>query len=278
MTDAPAEPAPRLVTGEAVDLGVRPASFLLRAAGSLIDAVIYLGGYLLIALVITLNAPAFLIDDAVGRIVAIVLLVLALVVAPTAVEALSLGRSAGRLAVGVRIVRDDGGAIGFRHAFIRALVGLLDFFSTLGGMAVLVGLLDERSRRLGDLIAGTYAQNERAPRHGNAAFGVPLELAAWAWTADVAALPDALSRRIAQFLEHAARLTPASRIRVAADLAREASAYVAPLPVAPDELFLAAVLVVRREREASALAGETARLARVAPALELLPHGFPTRD
>jgi uncharacterized RDD family membrane protein YckC len=278
MTDAGGEPSgPRLVTGEAVDLDVRPASFFLRAAGAIIDALLYLGSY--IALVLTVVLPAgFLADPAVAGILSILLLVLTLLVAPLTVEALSRGRSLGRLAVGVRIVRDDGGAIGFRHAFIRALVGLLDLYVSLGGVAVLVGLLDQRARRLGDLVAGTYSQNERAPRAPLPAFAVPVELADWALTADVGRLPDPLSRRIAQFLAEAPRLLPASRERVAEGLAGEVGAYVSPLPVTRPELLLAAITVLRREREARALAGEAARLERLAPALDALPHGFPDRS
>ena len=42
------------------------------------------------------------------------------------------GRSLGKLAVGGRIVRTDGGASGFRQAFIRALVGVFEIWFTVG--------------------------------------------------------------------------------------------------------------------------------------------------
>lgn len=267
----------QLITGEAVSLDLRPTSFVLRAAGSLIDAIVYLGGYIAVELAILFAAPDFFADSALSNIVSIALLVLALIVAPTAVETLSHGRSLGRLAVGARIVREDGGAIGFRHAFIRALVGLLDFFMSLGGVAVVVGLLDERSRRLGDLIAGTYSQHERVARVDPVVFGVPGALEVWARTADVARLPDALGRRIAQFLAHATSLTPASRIALARRLEAEVSTFVSPMPGGDPELLLAAVVVLRREREAAALAGDAARLHPLETALTALPHGFPDR-
>src|SRR3546814_2286922 len=62
----------------------------------------------------------------------ITLLVVVTVVAPTTVETVTRGRSLGKLAVGGRIVRPDGGAIGFRHAFLRALLGVLELWFTLG--------------------------------------------------------------------------------------------------------------------------------------------------
>jgi hypothetical protein len=216
-------------------------------------------------------------EDAVFSILAIVALVLCLVAAPIAVETASRGKSLGRLAVGTRIVRDDGGAIGFRHAAIRALVGVLEIFLTFGGIAALVGLFSARTKRLGDLLAGTYSQYERVTRAPAPMFGVPAPLTAWAQIADVARMPDALSRRVAQFLAQAPHLTPERRRYQASQLAGEVTRFVSPLPPVDPELFLAGVAVVRREREYAALLLERERLERVAPALRDLPHGFPER-
>ena len=207
----------------------------------------------------------------------IIALVLCLVVAPASVELLSHGKSLGRLAVGARIVRADGGAIGMRHAAIRALIGVLEIFLTLGGLAALTGLLTTRTRRLGDLVAGTYSQYERIGRAMPPIFDVPEVLRGWAQVADVARLPDGLARRIAQFLEHAPRYDPARRFFLARELARDAAAFVSPVPEVEPELFLAAVAVLRRQREAAALALDAQRLAVLQPALRGLPHEFPDR-
>jgi uncharacterized RDD family membrane protein YckC len=266
-----------LLTGEAVALDLRPTGFALRAAGTIIDWIVYLGGYIGIALVLFTLAGASRTEDAVYSILAIVALVACLVVAPIAVETLSRGKSLGRLAVGARIVRDDGGAIGFRHAAIRALVGVFEIYMTFGGAAALVGLFSTRTKRLGDMLAGTYSQYERVTRVPAALFGVPSPLTGWAKVADVARMPDALSRRVAQFLAQAPHLTPERRRHQAAQLAGEVSRFVSPLPEVDPELFLAGVAVVRREREYAALQLEHERLERVAPALRGLPHGFPER-
>ena len=90
-------------------------------------------------------------------------------------------------------------------------------------------------------------------------------------------MPDALSRRVAQFLGQAPHLTPERRRFQAAQLAGEVSRFVSPLPPVDPELFLAGVAVVRREREYAALLLERERLERVAPALRGMPHGFPER-
>lgn len=266
-----------LITGEAVALDLRPTGYVLRAAGAAIDVILYFGGYFLLLLVISSFAGGLGLDDALLTAVAVAVLVVCVVVVPTAVELLSRGRSLGRLAVGARIVRDDGGAIGFRHAFIRSLTAVLELFMTFGGVAALVGLLDPRARRLGDMLAGTYSQHERIPRSVPPSYGVPQELEVWAQTADVARMPDALARRLGHFLQQAGGFAPATRARLAQELAAEASAYVSPLPATSPELLIAAVVAVRREREAVALQGEQAARERLAPVLRGIPRGLPDR-
>ena len=264
-----------LMTGEAVALDLRPAGFFIRAAGAAIDFIVYFGLYL--AILIPLSLGAFSTDQATTTALATVFFVVALIVVPTTVELLSRGKSLGRLALGTRIVRDDGGAIGFRHAFIRALVGVLEIFMTIGGFAAVVALLSHKTKRLGDFIAGTYSQYERISGRVAPVYGVPVPLQQWALTADVGRMPDRLVRRIAQFLAQAAGLTPATRDRLSRELATEVAVFVSPVPQADAELFLAAVASLRRDREFTALTLERQGLERLAPVLEGQPHGFPNR-
>lgn len=257
-------------------LDVRPAGVILRAAGTIIDWLAYLLLYLVLALTVTMLAGDSL-DAALAQALMIVGLVVSVLLAPMIVEVATGGRSLGRLAIGARIVRDDGGAIQLRHAFIRSLMGLLEIYMTFGGLAVTAGLLNSRSKRLGDMLAGTYSQNERVSKHVPAVHSVPLELSQWAETVDIVRLPDALSRRVSQFLGQSAKLSPDSRARIADGLVAEVSQFVSPLPQAHAEAFLLAVTAVRRDREYAALLLERARLDRLSPVLTGLPHGFPTR-
>ncbi len=256
-----------LLTGEAVALDLRPAGFALRAGGAVIDFAASFTAFFVLLMAFFIPAGQLQLEAAWATVFVVGSLVTAFVVAPCLVETLTRGKSLGRLAVGARIVRDDGGAAGFRHAAIRALVGVLEFLLTFGGLAALVGILSPRSKRLGDHLAGTYAQYERAPRVATPIFGMPLELAGWAQVADVARMPDPLARRIAAFLASARALDGARRGYLAQQLAFEASQYVSPLPDVDPELFLAGVTVARRDREARALALEAERLARLAPVL-----------
>jgi uncharacterized RDD family membrane protein YckC len=265
-----------LVTGEAVALDVRPASVILRGAGTIIDWVAYIGLFLLMALLVT-ELFGDGIDQALGQALAISGLVFSLLIVPMLVETLSKGRSLGRWAIGARIVRDDGGAAGFRHAFIRALMGVIEIFLTFGGLAATSALLNSRSKRIGDLLAGTYSQHERVPRFSEPGFVLPPALETWAATVDVARLPDRLSRRVAQFLRQAHQLSPDTRVQLADTLAAEVAPFVSPLPPVPPEYLLIGVAAVRRNREYTGHLLERTRLETLSPVLTGLPHDFPNR-
>ncbi|MFS0893318.1 RDD family protein [Microbacterium sp. 179-I 3D3 NHS] len=249
----PLDASDEVLSGEAVAIDVQPVGFLLRALGALIDMLL---GFVVFALWLFLRIwllDAGVLDDATDRIATVAALVVSFVVLPITVEVALKGRSLGKLAVGGRIVRVDGGAAGFRHAFIRALLGVLEIYATVGGLAVITGALTSRSQRLGDLVAGTYSQRVRTPRLVPVAPQLPPVLQGWAQVADVARLPDRLARRISQFLQSSPRMMPVARARVAHDLLIEAAPFVSPMPPASPEAALVGITVLRRERERRAL-------------------------
>lgn len=266
-----------VLTGEAVALDVQPVGFFLRALGVLIDMLIGVGILILFVLVTSWLGTLGLIDGAIWPILTIAVIVLVTVVIPTTVETISRGRSVGKLAVGGRIVRSDGGATGFRHAFIRALVGVFELWFTLGAVAALVGAFTPRSQRLGDLMAGTYSERTRTPPLPAGGFDVPPPLREWAALADVARLPERLARRLAQFGQSAPNMQPGPRARVAASLAAEAAEHVSPVPQVDPETFIMGVVAVRRQRELRALELENARVVALTGATQTGPRGFPAR-
>lgn len=253
------------ITGEAVALDVQSVGFFLRAVGALIDFVV--GAVVLVVLgsVLSWLVGSGVIGEEVIPPLVITLLVVVTVVAPTTVETVTRGRSLGKLAVGGRIVRADGGAIGFRHAFLRALLGVLELWFTLGSLAALVGAFTPRAQRLGDLLAGTYSERTRTRPLPAPAPGIPPALAGWGQVADVARLPDRLAARIAQFVRSAPQLQPAARLRLAETLAAEARPFVAPLPAVDADLLLHGIAAVRRDREFRALYLEDQRVAALLP-------------
>jgi uncharacterized RDD family membrane protein YckC len=72
------------------------------------------------------------------------------------------GRTPGKTAAGLRVVREDGGPIDIQAAAIRNLLGVADFlpFCYLGGG--LIAAVNARGQRLGDMAAGTVVIRERA--------------------------------------------------------------------------------------------------------------------
>ncbi|MBN8205719.1 RDD family protein [Microbacterium esteraromaticum] len=242
-----------ILSGEAVAIDVQPVGFVLRAAGALIDMLfgfaVFTGFILVQVWLLTLGV----LDEHTARILSIWAAVVSFLVLPITVEMATRGRSLGKLAVGGRIVRIDGGAITFRHTFIRALLGVLEIYITVGGIAVITGALTARSQRLGDLVAGTYSQRVRTPHLVQQEPVLPPSLTGWATVADVARMPDRLARRISQFLVNADRLSPAARLSVGRELAAEAAPFISPVPDAGPEEMLRAVTVLRRERERRAL-------------------------
>ncbi|MFE2139888.1 RDD family protein, partial [Streptomyces sp. NPDC059466] len=240
-----------LVTGEAVALELRPAKLPSRALAVLLDLVVAMVAYLIVT--IGLVAATAALDEAAQVAVSIASFVLLLVGGPIAVETLSHGRSLGKLAFGLRVVRDDGGPIRFRHALVRGAIGVVEILMTFGIVACVASLVSQRGRRLGDVFAGTLVVRERIPA-GRSAFVPPPPpwLAGRFAGLDLSAVPDGLWLAIRQYLTRMRQLDPqvgaAMAERLASDLAARTGAP-APRDV-PAAAYLAAVVHERQSRDA----------------------------
>ena len=82
---------------------------------------------------------------------------------PTTVDTLTRGRSLGKLAMGIRIVRDDGGPLVFRQSLVRALVGIVELWLTFGTVALICSIVHPQGKRVGDILAG-HLRRARARR------------------------------------------------------------------------------------------------------------------
>lgn len=241
----------RVVTGEAVALDIVPATLGNRMVSGVIDYGLTAVGLALSVLTWATVLPRQ--STAAEMTQGSLIVSLWLLVLPLAVETLSRGRSAGRLVVGTRVVRDDGGAVRLRHCLVRALVAVIEVWTTSGVLAVCSCAVTRRGKRLGDLLAGTYEVRERDGAQSAPPLLMPPELAAWAAQADMGALPGGLAMAARTFLQRASSTRPEARARLAAQLADAVAPHVAPAPPAGThpERFLAAVLVERRDRELS---------------------------
>lgn len=253
-----------LVTGEAVALDLPPASLGARIASGLIDVVMTTA--LLVALVLGLVIAALRTDDALISVAMLASIIVSWVIFPTTIETLTRGKSLGKLALGLRTVRDDAGPISFHHAFVRALVGVVEIYLFFGTPAFFSALLSQRGKRLGDYAAGTYVVRDRVRLNLPLPTSMPPPLAAWAAQADMAALPTGLALGVRQFLGRLPQIDPASRTTIGNRLATAVSQYVAPAPPpgTPPEAFLAAVIATRRDRDGARLAREAELRRRLA--------------
>lgn len=245
-----------LVTGEAVALDLPPAGLGQRIGSGLIDFLVTILLVIVVAIV-SLTAAAQT-DAALVHVAFIGTLISVFLVFPTAMETLTKGRSLGKLALGLRTVRDDAGPISFQHAFIRALIGFVEIYVFQGVPAFFSALLSQRGKRLGDYAAGTYVVRERVKLQLSPPAGMPVHLGNWARQADMGSLPTGLALAIRQFLGRLPTIDPASRASIGANLAEEVSKYVAPEPppgTRPED-FLAAVIASRRERDLARLQRE----------------------
>ncbi|HYO18642.1 MAG TPA: RDD family protein [Dermatophilaceae bacterium] len=263
-----------LVTGEAVALELPAAGIALHALSGFLDVAVALLALLAATFVTPLITQGA--DEAILGAVTTVVLVLVFVVLPTTLETLTRGRSLGKLATGLRTVRDDAGPIGFRQALTRALVGFVEIWLLFCVPALVSGLVSPKGKRLGDHAAGTYVVRERVHLTLPPPPLMPPELAAWAYAADIARLPDGLAMAIRQFVMRAPLLSPGSRAAIGVQLYDEVLTYLAPAPPAAihPELVLAAVIADRRRRDGIRLQRDATLRRRLIPAdpIDSLPR------
>lgn len=255
-----------LVTGEAVVLELRVARLASRALALLIDLAIQLT--VLIVGVVLLDRLLSDLDGAAAAAVGLTWAVAVVLGYPVLFETLTRGRSLGKLALGLRVVRDDGGPERFRQALMRGLLGVfVDIWTTFGSVALISSLASAKAKRLGDVVAGTLVIHERIPAQGGPVAVMPPELAGWASTLELSRLPDDLALAARQYLARAAQFDPDASRAMAERLAGAMTSYVSPPPPrgAPAVTYLRAVLAERRTRETARLARHPASSAAPAP-------------
>jgi uncharacterized RDD family membrane protein YckC len=280
MTTAIAEPQQHgLVSGEAVHLDIRVARAGSRALALLVDMVSQLVTFLVLTVIATMVlAFTGLFDEAMGATAWVVIVVATFVGHQAIWETLTAGRTPGKFLMGLRVVRDDGGPIRFRHAVVRALIGaavewpgllmpLVTWAASLITMAT-----NPQSKRLGDLAAGTIVIHERSPATWGWIPVTPPPLTAWAATLDLTGLDDELALSVRHFLARSRELREPFRTRLGMRLAGEVLAKTnpPPPPATPGWAYLAAVLGERHRRTAARLTAARAAHATLWP--ELFPQ------
>lgn len=240
------EPDSGLVTGDGVALDLPVARVPTRMLAYLLDLAVEAA--LAIALVLLLGSVADGLSKSATAAVGIAGLVTVFLGYPVAFDTLNRGRTLGKMALGLRTVRDDGGAITFGQALVRGIAGLVDFPVTSWAGAFVSAVLSDRDKRIGDRLAGTFVVRERAPRGPRAETVVaPASLTPWTARSDLVGLDDQLASRVRSYLDRRGKLSPEADDRLGRQLADAVAARVTPPPpgTAPAD-YLAAVLAARR--------------------------------
>ncbi|SDK26917.1 Uncharacterized membrane protein YckC, RDD family [Nonomuraea maritima] len=238
-----------VVTGDAVVVEVRVAQMPSRALAIVIDLVVqFVVMFVAYAL---LGAFAPITDLAMFSAVMLVMIIAVMVGYPVAFESLSRGRSLGKLALGLRVVSDDGSPERFRQALFRGLAGIVELWLLSGAPALIASLVSQRGKRLGDVFAGTIVISERAPRQAYQSVVMPPQLAGWAAALELSQLPDQTAEAARQYLTRWHELSPAVRHEMGMRIAAQVATFVSPAPPAgaPPHAYLSAVLAERRRRQ-----------------------------
>ncbi len=261
----------RVITGEAVEVELPVARLATRTLAVLIDGAAQYTAVLV--LYAGLGTLLFDTDPALSAAVLIGTLVFVFLIWPVTFETVTRGRSLGKLAMGLRVVRDDGGPIRFRHALVRGLIGVSIewpglLFAPLSWLVGAVTMLaSSKGKRIGDLAAGTMVLQERLPDRGRYVADMPPQLASWAADLDLTRVDDRLGMAIRQYLSRAHQMRPVARSVLGNRLMQEVLRVTTPPPPPGTSgwWYLRAVLAERRRREERKLAAQRALVALGAP-------------
>lgn len=255
-----------IVTGEAVILDLPCARFPTRTLAHLIDLLVQVVAFIVVATIVAAGGSSL--NQAAAAAILVTALVLVLVGYPVAFETLSRGRTLGKLALGLRVVADDGGPVRFRQALVRALAGAIECWALAGIPALITSMLSAKGKRLGDVFAGTFVLRERAVRPAASPlsavgpmwgqFPVSLvepALRPWSATLDLSGLPEQLAASVASYLSRYWQLDAQVRDQLGWQLATDVTRRVSPPPPPglPPVAYLHAVLAERRTRELARL-------------------------
>lgn len=268
-----------VVTPEAVPLEFEAAGVGSRAVAFLLDALVRgsIVGLLLLAVALVAGiggGTGVALPPWVGVTITLLLGFAGFWGYPIALETLWRGRTLGKAALGLRVVTREGGPVRFRHAVLRAVMEIPDFWATGGAAAVVSALVTSNHQRLGDLAAGTLVLRERtgAGRPAAAHFQAPAGAEGYAGTIDPAGVSGEEYAAVRTFLLRAPDLSSEIRSGLARRLGEPLAARIGHrLPEnASWELFL--VCLAARYQQRSAVATG----APAAPALP--PDAGDTQD
>ncbi|MEX2393383.1 MAG: RDD family protein [Actinomycetota bacterium] len=219
----------RFETPEGVDLDLILAGLGSRVGAAFLDAVIRWGTLVVIGFVLgfistELESGAFFVAVFAPTFLAIELGY------DIAFETLNGGRTVGKRAFGIRVLRVGGLPVDFRSSAVRNIVRLVDTYLTLYVAGVIAIFSTRNSQRLGDLAAGTLVVRDRI-------FESPRNETAYQWTGvvsdsrwDVTLVTPQEVGALRQFLQRRDYLPADVRSRIAHEFAARLRPKIGGMP------------------------------------------------
>lgn len=234
-----------IVTPEGVTLDLPLAGIASRGVAAWIDAMIR------VVLVVGAGFPLGALDvsPALGLALFILLVFLLLFVYDVAFEVANRGRTPGKMALKLRVVRAGGGRVRLIDSAVRNLVRIVDFLPAFYLVGIVAAALSPRVQRLGDMAAGTIVVQEgrRPSKRRPAPEPIEPSPAPPGW--DVSAVEADDTAAIRAFMQRRASLDAQTRTAVAGRLAgRVASRVVRPAGRVDAEDLLETVLAAKMWR------------------------------
>ncbi|MFD4458328.1 RDD family protein [Nocardia sp. NPDC058480] len=239
-------------TGEAVALELPIARIPSRAGAFLLDLMLQLALAATLQYILMLVLLATDADSAWFSVTAVVTLVTVLIAYPVCSETVSRGRSLGKLAFGLRVVRADAGPIDFRHALTRGLAGaIVDFWmlGAFGAVAVVTSLCSRDGKRVGDVLAGTVVVHTRQAMPMPSLAVAPPWLTGWSAQLDPSAISDELAGAARRYLIRLPTLTPPTQHYLGTQLVEAMCAALrCPVPVGYPPYHVLGAILARRQQ------------------------------
>jgi uncharacterized RDD family membrane protein YckC len=238
-------------TPEGVDLELTLAGVGSRFASALLDYLIQLAIIIALGLVLGLGIGLSPGSSGFAAAVWIVLSFLLFVGYDITFEVLAAGRTPGKRANGLRVVREDGGPVTFPISAARNVLRIIDILPGMYLVGILAILISRRNQRLGDLAAGTLVVRERRamPPEPVRVYAARTTVPAPAW--DTSAIDEVELAAVRSFLARRNGLTDDARTQLAHELAARLQPKVgggAGLDADSPELFLERLVAAKLGR------------------------------
>lgn len=239
-------------TPEGLDLQLTLAGVGSRFVAAIADFLIQ-NAIVIAAAFALIGSPALAGDDVatgIGAAAWFVVLFLVIFGYDILFEVFASGRTPGKRATGIRVVRDGGQPVNFLTSAVRNVLRLVDFLPFMYTVGIVAILATRRNQRLGDLAAGTLVVRERLGARRREKRPRPIErdlptTAAW----DVSAVAADEVAAVRSFLERRWELDAEPRADVARSLADGLRPKVAGAPATlGDEAFLEGLAAAKATR------------------------------